>query len=96
MDARRLFSIDNSPRRRSNGVKLRCKQVQLDCTKFFFTNEVFREWNKLPPLVVQCDTINYFKNKLDQVSNKSKQPGVLQAVSYRLDWLTKFAVDCVA
>ncbi len=40
------------------GYNLRCKQVQLDCTKFFFTNDVVREWNKLPPSVVQCDTIN--------------------------------------
>jgi hypothetical protein len=66
VDPSKLFSIDNSARTRSNGVKLRCKQVQLDCTKFFFTNDVVREWNKLPPSVVQCDTINSFKNKLDQ------------------------------
>ncbi len=60
-----MFSIDNTPRTRSNGVKLRCKKVQLDCTKFFFTNDVVREWNKLPPSVVQYDTINSLKNKLD-------------------------------
>ena len=40
VDANKLFSIDNSARTRNNGVKLRCKQVQLDCTKFFFTNDV--------------------------------------------------------
>ena len=36
VDASKLFSIDNSSRTRSNGIKLRCKQVQLDSTKFFF------------------------------------------------------------
>ncbi len=66
IDGSKLFSIDNASRTRSNGVKLSCKQVQLDNTKFFFTNDVVREWNKLPPSVVQCDTINSFKNKLDQ------------------------------
>ncbi len=65
VDASKMFSIDNTSRTRTNGVKLRCKQVQLDCTKFLFTNDVVREWNKLPPSVVQCDTINSFKNKLD-------------------------------
>ncbi len=60
-----MWSIDNTPRARSNGVKLRCKQAQLDCTKFSFTNDVAREWNKFPPSVEQCDTINSFKNKLD-------------------------------
>ncbi len=65
VEARRMFSIDNTPRSKTNGVKLRYKQVQLDCTTFFFTNDVVREWNKLPPSV-QCDTLNSFKNKLDQ------------------------------
>ncbi len=65
VDANKMFSIDNTSRTRSNGVTLRCKQVQLDCTKFFFTNGLVREWNKLPPSVMQCDTMNSFKNKLD-------------------------------
>ncbi len=60
-----MFSIDNTPRTRSNGVKLRCKEVQLDCTKYFFTKDVVRAWNQLPPSVVQCDTINSFRNNLD-------------------------------
>ncbi len=42
VDANKMFSIDNTWRTRSNGVKLRCKQVQLDCTKLFFTNDVVR------------------------------------------------------
>ncbi len=65
VDASKLFSVDDTSRARSNDVKLRCKQVQLDSIKFFFTNDVVREWNKLPPSVVQCDRINSFKNKLD-------------------------------
>ncbi len=64
-DGNKLFSTDESSRARSNGIKLRCKQIELDCTKFFFTNDVVREWNKLPPSVVQCIEVNSFKNKLD-------------------------------
>ncbi len=47
------------------GIKLRCRQTQLDCTKFFFINDVVREWNKLSPSMVQCITVNSFRNKLD-------------------------------
>ncbi len=65
MDASKLLSIDNASRTRRNGVKLRCKQVQVDSTKFFFTNDAVKEWNQLSPLVVQSGTINSFKNKLD-------------------------------
>ncbi len=46
---------------RNNSMKLKCRQVNSDCTKFFFTNIVVREWNKLPPSVVQCNTIDSFK-----------------------------------
>ncbi len=65
VDGSKLLSLDDTSRTRSNGVNLRYKQVQIDNTKFFFTNDVVREWNKFPPSVVQCDTINSFKNKLD-------------------------------
>ncbi len=64
-DTMKIFLIDDTSQTRNNEVKLRCKQVQLDCAKFFFTNDVVRDWNKLPPSIVQCDTINSFKNKLD-------------------------------
>ncbi len=63
VNASKLFSVDDTSRTRSNGVKLRCKQVQLDSTRFSFTNDVVTERNKLPPSVVQCDTIFSFKNK---------------------------------
>ncbi len=43
VNASKMFSIDNTPRIRSNGVKLRCMQVQVDYAKCFFTNDVVRE-----------------------------------------------------
>ncbi len=62
----KLFLIDETLRTRNNGIKLKCKQVNSDSTKIFFTNVVVQEWNKLPPSVVQCNTIESFKNKLDR------------------------------
>ncbi len=64
VDANKLFSIDDLSRT-SNRIKLRCRQTELDFTKFFFINDVVREENNLPPSVVQCITVNSFKNKLD-------------------------------
>ncbi len=31
--------------------------IKLDCTNIFFTNDVVRERNKLPPSMVHCITI---------------------------------------
>ncbi len=65
MNPNKMFSIHKTLRTRSNRIKLRCKQGQLDCAISFFINDVVKEWNKLPPSVMECDTINSFKNKLD-------------------------------
>ncbi len=40
VEASKMFSIDNTPRTRSNGVKLICKQVQQDCTINSFKNKL--------------------------------------------------------
>ncbi len=65
VDPTKLFEIDDSKRTRNNGAKLKCRQVHSDCTKFF-TNAVVRDWNKLPPLVVQGNSIAMFMNNLDR------------------------------
>ncbi len=65
IDANKQFSIDDLSRTRSNGIKLIYRQMEPYSTKFFFANDVVRVWNKLPPSVVLCKTINSFKNKLD-------------------------------
>ncbi len=69
VDANKLFSVHCLSRTRSNGIELRCKQIKLDSTKFFFTNDVVREWNKFPPSVVQCSTIFFSKINLTTISS---------------------------
>ncbi len=59
VDGYKLLLNNNSARTMGNDVK-----DSLDSTKFFFTNDVVREWSKLPLSVVQCDTI-LLKHKLD-------------------------------
>ncbi len=51
VDPTKVFETDDSTRTRNNGTKLKCRQVHSDCTKFFFTNAVDREFNILPPSV---------------------------------------------
>ncbi len=79
VDVNQLFSIVNSSRTRYIGIKRRRKQMKLDLTQFFFTNDVDREWNKLPPSMVQCITINSFK---------------LNRASYK-DCMTQSTADCL-
>ncbi len=61
-----LFEIDDTSRTRNNGTKLKCRQMNSDCTKFFLSSVATREWNKLPPAVARRSTTDSFKNKLDR------------------------------
>ncbi len=56
----KLFSVYDLSRARSNGIKLRCRKIHLDSTKFFFTNDILRDWKKLPFSAVQCNTKKSF------------------------------------
>ncbi len=66
IDRSKLILIDDILRTKNNSIKLKCRQVNSDCTKFFFTNVVVRDLTKLPPSVIQCNTVDSFKNKLDR------------------------------
>ena len=61
-----LFTSANFLSTRGNGMKLRGHRVNLDSTKYFFTNDIVDKWNRLPENVVNSTSINIFKNKLDQ------------------------------
>ncbi len=43
VEANKLFSIRDESRTRSNGIKLRYRQIKLDCSNFFFTSDVVKE-----------------------------------------------------
>ena len=51
---------------RGNGLKLRGHRVNLDVTKYFYTNDIVDKWNSLPENVVNSTSIDMFKNKLDR------------------------------
>ena len=51
---------------RGNSKKLYTKRSRLDLRKHYFTNRITKPWNSLPNEVVQAETTNAFKNKLDK------------------------------
>ncbi len=67
VDPTKLFVMDgwmdNSTWTGNNGAKFKCRQVHSNFIKFFFT---VRDWNRLPPSMVQCNSITSFKNNLDR------------------------------
>lgn len=60
-----LLTIDSSSCTRSNGFKLTKPGFNTNPYKYFFTNRIVNDWNSLPSQVVNADSLNTFKNKID-------------------------------
>jgi len=59
------YFIRSSTGLRGHSLKLYKSGSRLDIRKYFFSQRVVEEWNRLPESAIQCETVNSFKNKLD-------------------------------
>ena len=56
---------DKSITRKRHNYKLTKKRTNKNGYKFFFTNRIIDIWNNLPGHIVDANSINSFKNKID-------------------------------
>ena len=60
-----IFDFSNDTRLRGHSYKIIKKFTKTSKFKNFFTHRVVNKWNSLPHSIVNCKTINEFKNKFD-------------------------------
>ena len=61
-----LFTIEEHGVTRSNGFKIIGKRFNTEIARNFFTYRVVNEWNKIPYNVINCETLDTFKKRLDK------------------------------
>ena len=62
------FDVNTAPVVHTRGNKLKIFQhhVHYNLRKYFFSNRVVTTWNSLPDTVIEAETVNSFKNRLDK------------------------------
>ena len=71
MDCSKYFTIDRSNYTRGNGCKIVGKAFNSNESKHNFFHRVVNLWNGLPREVIDCNTVETFKSRIDKffVSN---------------------------
>jgi hypothetical protein len=64
------FFRDQCTKTRGHSMKLYKERVNMDVLKFSFGNRVIDQWNKLPEEVINTNSINSFKNRIDNYIRK--------------------------
>lgn len=66
VDYRHFFVVENNTRTRGHRYKLAKFRSRLNIRRNFFSQRVINKWNELPASVVEAESVNSFKNRLDK------------------------------
>ena len=69
-DINKVLIVKEKVKRRTNGFKLDKFRHRKDIDKYWFTNTVVEEWNKVSKHVVNAGTVDTFKKRLDISMNE--------------------------
>ena len=65
VDRNTFVKLKKGSRTRGHQAELVKEQCRLDMRKYFFSQRVINEWNKLPNDCVNASSVNMFKNRID-------------------------------
>ena len=68
IDCSRFFTVIKSSCTRGHNYKIYKRQCHLDVCKYRFSFRVVDIWNNLPSNIVNAESINSFKNRLDSIN----------------------------
>ena len=66
VDKNMFFKLKEGSRTRGNKAALVKEKCRLGMRKYYFSQRVINEWNKLPNYCVNASSVNMFKNRIDR------------------------------
>ena len=70
-----MLEISNQDRTRGNGHMLKKLRFRTDIGRYWFTNRVVNDWNRLSNYVVSAKSVNSFKKRLDESMDRDERWG---------------------
>ena len=70
LDYSLLFKLSGDSKVRGHTYKIVKNRFRLNVRKKFFSNRVVDAWNELPQYLVDAETVNSFKARLDKFLHK--------------------------
>ena len=72
-DYKKFFTIEHNSRTRGHRFKIIKNRSRLDIRKYFFSQRIVNEWNDLPEVVIESESVNSFKNSYDKYASNKRQ-----------------------
>ena len=66
VDKEKWFTLSDNVHLRGHGLKLEKPRARLNIRKNFFSHRIVDAWNRLPPGIVEQETVQSFKIELDK------------------------------
>jgi hypothetical protein len=70
IDPNQLFVLKKDSKTRGHSLKIEKPRARLDVRKYFFSHRVINDWNKLPSIAIESNTLNEFKGHVDKYLSK--------------------------
>ena len=72
-DYKKFFTIEHNSRTRGHRFKIIKNRSRLDIRKYFFNQRIVNEWNDLPEVVIESESVNSFKSSYDKYASNKRQ-----------------------
>jgi len=72
VDINTFFELDSTGRTRGHCLKLKKGRVSADLRQHIFSERIINIWNGLEPSIVESQSLNIFKSKLQSLHDKDE------------------------